>query len=173
MYIVYDEKTKKVQGNPSEKPFIAFTKGCVQAEVDSVPEKYDYLTVENIQEHSRVIKEAYEEVIEYDENGELLQEPLKVQHEKETEIYYTCDLIANFYTFSEEEIESRLQKKYHALTEKFIRERYSQSEMEAIINNYLEYKDTYENESALIEYQKMQAFRKECKGKAHKEVYGV
>ena len=138
MYITFNKETKRVGYLKKEKPS-TYTDNLILAEVESVPEKYDYLTVTNVQEKSRVIKESYEEVIEYDENGELLQEPIKIQHKEETEIYYTCDLVANLIILTEEQTANQLEQKYHALTEKYIREKYTQGEMEAIINNYLEY----------------------------------
>ena len=172
MYITFDKENKRVMYLGLKKP-ISYSDSLELAEVDKVPEKYDYLTVTNIQEKSRVVKEAYEEIVEYDENGELLQEPIYIQHEAETEIYYTCDLVPHFIVLTTEQVENKKQLKYETLVEKYIRERYSQGKMESIINNFLEYKETYSNENALLEYEKMQAYRKECKEKAHKEVYGL
>lgn len=172
MYITFDKETKRVGYLNKNKPR-TYTNNSMLAEVDKVPEKYDYLTITNLQEKSRVIKEAYEEVIEYNENGELLQEPIHIQHEAETEIYYTCDLVPNLIVLTNEQVENKKQLKYETLVEKYIREKYSQGKMESIINNFLEYKETYSNENALLEYEKMQAYRKECKEKAHKEVYGL
>lgn len=123
MYIIYDEKTKKVQGTPSEKPFINYTEGCKQAEVTTIPEKYDYLTITNLQEKSRVVKEAYEEVIEHynEETGEETQETL--WHEEVTEIYYTCDLVPNLIVLTNEQVEAQKEKRYEALCKKLIAEK--------------------------------------------------
>lgn len=123
MYIVYDEKTKRVQGVPSEKPFINYTEGCKQAEVTNIPEKYDYLTVTNIQEKTRVVKEAYtEEIFTFnEETGKEIT--TYVKHPEETETYYTCDLVANFYTFTKEQIEKQKEKRYEALCKKLIAEK--------------------------------------------------
>jgi hypothetical protein len=172
-YIVFDNKTKRVVLPPSDKPYTDLTKYVTQCEVESIPSEYDFLEVTNVQEHIRVIKEAYtEEVIEW--NEETKQEETKlVEHPQITETYYDCDLIAKFREYTAEQLEKQKEKRYHDLTEKYIRQKYSQGDMEAVINNYLEYKETYENENALIEYNKMQAYRKECKVKAYKEVYGV
>lgn len=49
-YIVYDEKTKIVHGNPSLKPFVVFTEGLKQIKTTTIPEKYDYLIVSNIKD---------------------------------------------------------------------------------------------------------------------------
>ena len=174
MYIAYNLKTKKVVDNPSEVPFICVTESIAICEVEkeNIPQKYDYLLVDNVRQATRVIKEAYtEEVIEFNENGEEITK--LVEHEQETETYFTCDLIAKFYEYTAEQLEKQKEKRYHDLVDKYIRQKYSQSAMESIINNYLDYKENYQNENALIEYTKMQNYRKECKGKAHKEIYGV
>ena len=52
---------------------------------------------------------------------------------------------------------------YGELVEQLVRKRYSQSQVEAIINNYL---DDSENEQHKAEFLEMQAYRKECKLKA-------
>ena len=175
MYIAYNIKTNRVIGQPSEKPFSNMTEGVSVCEVEkeAIPQKYDYLLVDNVREATKVIKEAYtKEVIEYnEETGEEIV--TLVEHEQETETYFTCDLIAKSYEYTAEQIEKQKEKRYHDLVDKYIRQIYPQGKMESIINNYLEYKETYENENALIEYNKMQAYRKECKAKAFKEIYGV
>ena len=174
MYIAYNIKTKRVI-SISEKPFVNVSENLAVCEVEKeiIPQSYDYLLVDNVRQATRVIKEAYtEEVVEYnEETGEEIAK--LVEHEQETETYFTCDLIAKFYEYTPEQIEKQKEKRYHDLVDKYIRQKYSQSEMESIINNYLDYKENYQNENALIEYNKMQNYRKECKGKAHKEIYGV
>ncbi len=172
-YIVFDNKTKRVVLPPSDKPYTDLTQYVTQCEVESIPSKYDFLEVDNVQEHIRVIKEAYTEKVPV-WNEETKQEETKlVEHEQETETYYACDLIPKFREYTAEQIEKQKEKRYHDLAEKYIRQKYPQGKMESVINNYLEYKETYEDVNALTEYEKMQAYRKECKGKAHKEVYGV
>ena len=172
-YIVFSNKTKRMVLPPSNTLYTDLSKYVTQCEVEEVPSKYDYLEADNVQEHTRVIKEAYtEEVIEFnEETGEEITK--LVEHEQETETYYTCDLIAKFNEYTTEQIEKQKEKRYHDLVDRYIRQKYSQSAMESIINNYLDYKENYINENALVEYEKMQAYRKECKGKAHKEIYGV
>ena len=172
-YIVFDNKTKRVVLPPSNKPYTDLTEYVTQCEVEEVPSKYDYLLADNVKERTRIIKEAYtEKVIEYNEDTGVEITKL-VEVPQETETYYTCDLIAKFYEYTPEQIEKQKEKRYHDLVDKYIRQKYSQGDMEAIINNYLDYKENYQNENALIEYNKMQNYRKECKGKAHKEIYGV
>lgn len=175
MYITYNKNTKIVIGEPSEKSSVFITDGLAICEVEkeNIPQEYDYLLVDNIRVETRVVKEAYtEEVVEWNEETQT-EETKLVEHEQETETYFTCDLIAKFREYTAEQIEKQKEKRYHDLTSKYIRQKYPQDKMESVINNYLEYRINYEDVSALTEYEKMQAYRKECKGKAHKEVYGV
>ena len=63
-----------------------------------------------------------------------------------------------------------LQKEaYEQQTSELFRKKYSQSTVEAIINNYLL---DPENEKYKAEFSEMQACRAECKAQAKKEVYG-
>ena len=57
------------------------------------------------------------------------------------------------------------QEHYGELVERLVRKRYSQSQVEAIINNYL---DDSENAQYKAEFLEMQAYRKECKIEAKK-----
>ncbi len=57
---------------------------------------------------------------------------------------------------------------YDELVERFVRQRYSQSDVEAIINNYL---GDNGNEQYQSEFKALQEYRKECKAKA-KEILG-
>lgn len=59
--------------------------------------------------------------------------------------------------------DSEKQNAYGELVEQLVRKRYSQSQVEAIINNYL---DDSENEQYRAEFFEMQAYRKECKAEA-------
>lgn len=65
--------------------------------------------------------------------------------------------------------DSEKQNAYGELVERIVRKRYSQSQVEAIINNYL---DDSENAQYKSEFLEMQAYRKECKAKA-KEILGI
>ena len=65
--------------------------------------------------------------------------------------------------------DSERQNAYGELVERLVRKRYSQSQVEAIINNYL---DDSENSQYKAEFLEMQAYRKECKAKA-KEILGI
>lgn len=61
--------------------------------------------------------------------------------------------------------ETEKQSSYGELVERLVRKRYSQSQVEAIINNYL---DDSENEQHKAEFLEMQAYRKQCKAEAKK-----
>lgn len=59
--------------------------------------------------------------------------------------------------------DSEKQNAYGELVERLIRQRYSQSSVEAIVNNYL---DDTDNEEYQVEFKALQDYRKECKAKA-------
>lgn len=65
--------------------------------------------------------------------------------------------------------ETDKQSSYGELVERLVRKRYSQSQVEAIINNYL---DDSENEQYKAEFLELQAYRKECKAEA-KNILGL
>ena len=58
-------------------------------------------------------------------------------------------------------------EKYARLVDAYVREKYSQSAVEAIINNYL---SDPENEEYKAEFAALQLYREECKNKAKAEV---
>lgn len=60
------------------------------------------------------------------------------------------------------------EKTYAKLVEKLVRVKYSQSDIEAIINNYL---DDKENAQHQREFETLQAYRKECKREAKTILY--
>lgn len=65
--------------------------------------------------------------------------------------------------------ETEKQSSYGELVERLVRKRYSQSQVEAIINNYL---DDSENTQYKTEFLELQAYRKECKAEA-KNILGL
>lgn len=58
---------------------------------------------------------------------------------------------------------------YEQQTSELFRKKYSQSAVEAIINNYLL---DPENEKYKAEFSEMQAYRAECKAQAKEDIYG-
>lgn len=112
MYIAYNINTKRVVGEPSEKPFATFTNNVAIAECDNIPQNYDYLLVDNVRQATKVVQEAYtEEVIEF--NEETQQEETKlVEHAQVTETYYACDLIPKFYEYTAKQLEAQRHAQY-------------------------------------------------------------
>lgn len=165
MYIAYNKKTKRVIGNPSEKPFITMTEDVMVCEVEkeAIPQNYDYLMVDNVKEHTRVVKEAYtEEIVEF--NEETQQEETKlVEHPQVTETYYDCDLIAKFREYTAEQLEKQKQSKYESLVEQYIRQEYSISQELSILRQRYSKVEEFNNYNNYAEY---------CKAKAKLEVYG-
>lgn len=96
-YIAFEKGTKRV---------VKFSKEPLQKQPNNyygqaefygeLPQKYDYLTITNLQEKTRVIKEAYEEQVRVDNEkfDSIAYEIIK--HPEETETYFVCDLVANF-----------------------------------------------------------------------------
>ena len=146
-YILVSKKIKRVNFILKEKPEGEFTNNLILCQVNSLPtEKYDYLIAENIH---------------------LVEEKLD---DGEINSYYTCNLIAKLRPTPTPEQEARIKnKKYSELVSKYVRQKYSQNDVEAILSNYAE--DPSDTEY-LNEFNEFQSYRKECKAKAHKEVYG-
>lgn len=78
-------------------------------------------------------------------------------------------VVAKFNEYTPKQIEKQRQKKYENLVKHYIRQKYSQDQVEAIVNNYL---SKMENETYKNEFLVLQEYRIQCKAKAHKEVYG-
>lgn len=78
---------------------------------------------------------------------------------------YAAEHFANLWYYAENG-ETR-DEKYARLVDAYVREKYSQSAVEAIINNYL---SDPENEKYKAEFAALQIYREECKEKAKTEV---
>ncbi len=162
-YILYNRQTLKVE-MIYDKPLTA--KVCDNFyEINGIAEyhgeipKNNWLTVDNIREEIETWKEK-----EPNEQG------------KEVEVIYSkkhivCDLVAHFYPKREltEEQKAKLkEKKYKDLCKKYIREKYSQDDVEALYANYMAEPT---NEKYIAEFNEFQAYRVECKARAKGEVY--
>lgn len=79
---------------------------------------------------------------------------------------YVAEHFADLWYYAENG-ETR-DEKYARLVDAYVREKYSQSAVEAIINNYL---SDPENEKYKAEFAALQLYREECKEKAKTEVY--
>ena len=78
---------------------------------------------------------------------------------------YAAEHFADLWYYAENS-ETR-DEKYARLVDAYVREKYSQSAVEAIINNYL---SDPENEEYKAEFAALQMYREECKNKAKAEV---
>jgi hypothetical protein len=87
MYILIDKKTNKVTFKGDKKP-ISYSDNLILAEVDSIPEKCDYLIAENIME---VTSSYFDTVEETNDNNEVIS---KLVERYRT--YTTCNLKAEF-----------------------------------------------------------------------------
>ena len=93
MFIIVD-KNNNVIRTSIKKP-ITYGNNML-LEVESLPEKYDYLVAENIQEHTVVTKEAStKKIIKLDkQTGEKLEQIIEIPAVVEKR--FTCDLVAKF-----------------------------------------------------------------------------
>lgn len=162
MYILVNQNTNTVM-YISEKKFNSFSDNLILCEVESLPTNYDYLEATNIHE---VIDTWIEKELgdEYVENGERVE--IEVERSR---TYNTCDLKACFRPKpTNEELDKLKEKRYGKLISRLVRQRYSQDDVEAIVNNYLSdpQDGTYQ-----LEFRELQAYREQCKIKAHNEIY--
>ena len=108
MYIRYNTQTNHIIYIGQKKPLNVDTDLLKVVEYNGEIPKNDWLTVEDIQEKTRVLKESYDETIEFDENGMPLQEPQTIHHEAVIENYLECtELVAHFKSAEEK---ARLEK---------------------------------------------------------------
>lgn len=118
MYILANKKTKKVIEILNQKP-VSFSSNLTLLKVDKIPDKFDYLTVQN----AREITDYYtvEEIVD--------DKPITVEKSK---TYLTCDLVANF---NKERVLTSEQKEKLRSEKivKLIRKKYSVDEELAIL----------------------------------------
>lgn len=171
MYIRYNTQTKVIIHKDETKPSVADTDLYKVAEYNGEIPENDWLTVAKVEQKTRVLKEAYDETIELDENGMPLKEPQTIHHEAVTENYLECtELTPHFSVYTEEETAKQKQARYKSLVTKYIREKYSADDVEAILANYLDGANDAEH---IEEHKQFQEYRKFCKAKAKTEVYGT
>lgn len=163
MFIAFDKETKKVYGEPSNIPFARVTTNLTIAEVKEIP-TYNKITqfLTAINEREEVEITTYQD----EEGNPLVDENDNIVATERK--YLTCDLVVNekppiVLTAKQK------QAKYDKLVRKYIREKYSQHDVEALMANYLSENVT---EKAKLEWQSFQDYRVECKVRANKEVYG-
>lgn len=159
MYILLNKNNKVVDIRNDIPSY--YSDNLILAEVKSIPEKYDYLTAENIKEETKTWTEIQED---YDENNKLITKEVE-----KSRTYFTCELVAKFRpqpTETQIVAKKKLQRK--KLISQLVRKKYSQDDVEAILANYADDPDDLEYKT---EFEAFQAYRKECKTIAN-ETYG-
>lgn len=145
IYVLINKNSNKVV-KISDKIFSEYSDNLILCQVESIPTDYDYLIAENIH------------LVEEKLDNEVISS------------CYTCNLVAKFRPTPSPEQEAKIKdKRYSELVSRYVRQKYSQNDVEAILSNYAE--DPSDTEY-LNEFNEFQSYRKECKAKAHKEVYG-
>lgn len=159
MYILINKNTNKVVNTSNQKP-LSYSDNLLLAEVESLPQSYDYLQAENIREKT----DTWQEVIEdYDDNGEIV-----AKTEKMSRTYNTCDLVAKFRPQpTYQQLEAKKQKDYETLCQKYIALKYSQSDENKIVREYLVDTTNSEKKLQFLEYN---AYVEQCKLRAREEV---
>jgi hypothetical protein len=165
MYIRYNAQSKVIIHKDEKKPSVADTELYKVAEYNGEIPKNDWLTVGNIEPKTRIIKEAYDETIYADENGEPLKEQKVIHHEAVIENYLECmEVTPHFGVYTEQETAKQKQARYESLVEKYIREKYSLSNELAILR---------QANTKYTEFYEYNAYAEECKARAKTEVYGT
>lgn len=160
IYILINKKTNRVMYT-SEKKFSEYSDNLLLAEVESLPQSYDYLIVENITEKTNTWKEIQED---YDDNGEIVAKEVEMSR-----TYFTCDVIAKFKPEpTTEQLEAKKQKHYETLCQKYIAQKYSQSDENKIVREYLVDTTNSEKKLQFLEYN---AYVEQCKLRAREEIY--
>ena len=157
-YIAVNKENNKMLGSYNFKPSNFNYNKLYLIEAESLPKKNSnqYLVAENITTNIRVIKEAY------------IDEETNIEHPQETEEYLTCTFKAVELPIRELTEEEK-HERYKAEVKRLIRLKYSPDDVEAMLCNNSKASIKEEHR---IEFEIFQAYRDECKAKAHKEVYG-
>lgn len=113
--------------------------------------------------HDNIASEVRAE--EYSECTVYTADEVVLITDKEITPEYAIEHFADLWYYAENG--ETKDEKYARLVDTYVREKYSQSAVEAIINNYL---SDLENEEYKAEFVALQAYREECKEKAKGEV---
>lgn len=160
MYILINKNTNRVNHISDEK-FSYFSDNLLLAEVDTLPEKYDYLIAENIREVTDKWTEIQED---YDANGEIVAK--EVERER---TYFTCDLKACFNPApTAEQLEKLKQKRYEELCKRYIRQKYELEDEFKIQRRIVAYPDNAQYKLDFLEYNE---YVERCILKAREEIY--
>ena len=165
-YLRFDRRTKRVLRIGTEPLTKQPTDYYGEAEFyGELPQKYDYLTIENLQEKTDTWTEK-EQVEKENEQGEIVIEEIEVPKSR---TYNTCDLVANFRPpLTAEQVEKQKQAKYETLCQKYIREKYSATDENKVVREYLV--DMYNTEKR-VQFEEYNAYVESCKARAKGEVY--
>ena len=197
-YIIFDNNSKKVKDIFDEEPkFVNKLPTTMVAEYNGEIPQADYLTVVNIQEKTdtwtepktiqkevkkivpKVVKRAEpifdenEEVIDYkifeetieEETTEIVEETIE---EEKSRTYLTCDLVANFIQLTEEQVAEKKKKAYENLCQQYIREKYSATDENKVVREYLADMYNYEKQAQFNDYNN---YVESCKIRAKEEIY--
>lgn len=170
-YILYNLKTLKV-AHIYTKPLTAkvcdnFYEVYGIAEYKGEIPKNDWLSVDNVREEIETWKEK--QVIDnYDDNGNVIAEEVEVEKSK---THIICDLIPHFYPkveLTEEQKAKQKQLKYERLCQQYIRERYSATDENKVVREYLADMYNFDKKTQFDEYN---TCVENCKSRARVEVY--
>lgn len=138
----------------------------IQKEVKKIVPKVVKRSEPVFDENKEIIDyKVFEETIE-EEITEIVQETIE---EEKSRTYLTCDLVANFIQLTEEQIAEQKQKRYESLCQQYIRERYSPTDENKVVREYLA--DMY-NLDKKAQFDEYNTYVESCKIKAKAEVYG-
>ncbi len=127
MNILINKNSNRVE-YITEKQLVNYSKNLILAEVEILPESFDYLTAENIRE----VTDRWTEkkiVEDYDENGNLVVNEVELERSK---TYNTCDVKACFIEAKEESQAVKDIKRNKKIVS-IIRKRYSVDDELAIL----------------------------------------
>jgi hypothetical protein len=160
MYILIDKNTNKVAFIRDKKP-ISYTDNLILAEVEMLPEKYDYLIAENIKE---VTDKWIETVEDYDDNGEIVSKEVE-----NSRTYLTCDLKACFNPApTYEQLEALKEKRIDERAKMLIRQKYELEDEFKIQRRIVAYPDNAQYKLDFLEYNE---YVEKCILKAREEIY--
>ena len=160
MYILINKNTNRVN-HISDKKFSYFSDNLLLAEVDTLPEKYDYLIAENIREETKIWSEVVEE---YDENNELITKEVE-----KSRTYTTCDLVANFRPLpTTQQLEALKEKRIDERAKMLIRQKYELEDEFKIQRRIVAYPDNAQYKLDFLEYNE---YVEKCILKAREEIY--
>ena len=170
MYIRFRTNNNRVIALCDNKPIVEDREFKDLNGVFAVAEFYgeipqgDYLTVVSTREETETWTEK-ETVEKTNEKGEIVYEEVEVEKSR---TYLTCDLIPNFIQLTEEQIAEQKQKRYESLCQQYIRERYSPTDENKVVREYLA--DMY-NLDKKAQFDEYNAYVESCKAMAKIEIY--